>query len=40
MFPDHAFVNTVGEWVTRLDWGCNPDPSGRAQAAHKDYKKV
>lgn len=34
MFPGNSFAQTVTKWVPRLDWGCNQDPSGRAQTVH------
>lgn len=35
MFPGESYAKTVTKWVPRLDWGCDQDPSGRAQSAHK-----
>lgn len=34
MFPGEAYAKTVTRWVPRVDWGCQADPSGRAQAVH------
>lgn len=34
MFPGESYARTVTKWVPRLDWGCNQDPSGRAQTVH------
>ena len=34
LFPSTACLSTVKRWVPRLDWGCNEDPSGRAQRVH------
>lgn len=34
MFPGNEFAQTVTKWVPRQDWGCNQDPSGRAQTVH------
>lgn len=34
MFPCESYAKTVTRWVPRLDWGCNQDPSGRAQTVH------
>lgn len=34
MFPGDSYARTVTRWVPRLDWGCNQDPSGRAQTVH------
>lgn len=34
MFPGESYARTVTRWVPRLDWGCNQDPSGRAQTVH------
>uniref|UniRef100_A0A1B0DBU3 Asparagine synthetase [glutamine-hydrolyzing] n=1 Tax=Phlebotomus papatasi TaxID=29031 RepID=A0A1B0DBU3_PHLPP len=34
IFPTETFSSTVMNWIPRTDWGCSPDPSGRAQAVH------
>lgn len=34
MFPGDECARTVPNWIPREDWGCNRDPSGRAQKAH------
>lgn len=34
LFPGDACAQTVTRWVPRLDWGCDQDPSGRAQKVH------
>lgn len=33
-FPQPACLESVVRWVPRKDWGCNEDPSGRAQKVH------
>jgi asparagine synthase (glutamine-hydrolysing) len=33
-FPSLACAQTVIRWVPRKDWGCDEDPSGRAQKGH------
>lgn len=33
-FPQKACLESVVRWIPRKDWGCNEDPSGRAQKAH------
>lgn len=35
-FPSTACLSTVKRWIPRLDWGCNEDPSGRAQKVHAE----
>lgn len=41
LFPGNSFAKTVTKWVPRLDWGCNQDPSGRAQTVHTAaYKEI
>lgn len=40
MFPGDSLALTVDKWVPRSDWGCQQDPSGRAQNAHTaSYEK-
>lgn len=34
LFPAESYAHTVTRWLPRLDWGCNQDPSGRAQTVH------
>lgn len=39
-FPQDACTESVVRWIPRFDWGCDSDPSGRAQSAHAaSYKK-
>ncbi|CAO1625480.1 unnamed protein product [Parajaminaea phylloscopi] len=38
-FPDGAAATTVQRWVPKAEWGCNADPSGRAQSIHNAYKE-
>ncbi|KAJ3305397.1 asparagine synthetase [Kappamyces sp. JEL0829] len=33
-FPQKACLESVVRWIPRRDWGCNEDPSGRAQKNH------
>jgi asparagine synthase (glutamine-hydrolysing) len=33
-FPKQC-AETVQRWIPKADWGCNSDPSGRAQATHE-----
>lgn len=33
-FPQPACLESVVRWIPRKDWGCNEDPSGRAQKVH------
>jgi asparagine synthase (glutamine-hydrolysing) len=33
-YPGQKCTDTVVRWVPRTDWGCNEDPSGRAQKNH------
>lgn len=33
-FPQPACTESVVRWIPRKDWGCNEDPSGRAQTVH------
>lgn len=37
-FPSEASVMTVQRWIPKAEWGCNADPSGRAQSIHNSYK--
>ena len=39
LFPSTACISTVKRWIPRLDWGCQEDPSGRAQKVHADAYK-
>lgn len=34
LFPGDACAKIVPRWAPRLDWGCDQDPSGRAQKVH------
>jgi asparagine synthase (glutamine-hydrolysing) len=34
-FPQPACLESVVRWIPRKDWGCNEDPSGRAQKVHQ-----
>lgn len=34
LFPTEAAASTAVRWIPRGDWGCAPDPSGRAVAIH------
>ncbi|BFZ53211.1 asparagine synthetase [Savitreella phatthalungensis] len=34
-FPNKACATTVKRWVPKSEWGCNADPSGRAQKTHE-----
>eukprot|EP01135_Chromosphaera_perkinsii_P007130 Nk52_evm4s710 gene=Nk52_evmTU4s710 len=34
LFPSKAAASTVVNWIPKSEWGCNPDPSGRAQDVH------
>lgn len=34
LFPGDTCAKTVPRWLPRLDWGCEQDPSGRAQKVH------
>jgi len=34
LFPSDTCASTVVNWVPKTEWGCNADPSGRAQAVH------
>eukprot|EP00127_Corallochytrium_limacisporum_P003565 Clim_evm48s150 gene=Clim_evmTU48s150 len=34
IFPSQAVASTVINWVPKEEWGCDADPSGRAQAVH------
>lgn len=39
-FPGDAPRSTVERWIPKAEWGCNSDPSGRAQKVHTQaYKK-
>lgn len=38
MFPHKSCAETVMKWVPRTDWGCDADPSGRAQKVHVAYQ--
>jgi len=33
-FPQKPCLESVVRWIPRKDWGCNEDPSGRAQKVH------
>ncbi|KAI8908912.1 asparagine synthase [Gorgonomyces haynaldii] len=33
-FPQEQCLESVVRWIPRKDWGCNEDPSGRAQKVH------
>lgn len=33
-FSQPACLESIVRWIPRKDWGCNEDPSGRAQAVH------
>lgn len=38
MFDQHfpkQCADSVKRWIPKKEWGCNPDPSGRAQATHE-----
>ena len=34
-FPQPACLESIVRWIPRKDWGCNEDPSGRAQKVHQ-----
>lgn len=34
MFPGDSMATTAAKWLPRSDWGCQQDPSGRAQNVH------
>lgn len=34
LFPEPQCIDSVVLWSPKVDWGCPPDPSGRAQRAH------
>lgn len=35
LFPQETVAKTVMRWIPKAEWGCNADPSGRAQTVHQ-----